>query len=344
MSTGAPRPVCVVVGSGSAGRRHAAALRGQLPDARVVVVRRPTSHQPIEGLRKLGVELVETAEAAAALAPLLAIVAGPATAHARDAAVMLEGGASVLVEKPLAATVADGVALAAAAAAAGRPVVLGYHLRFDDIATRFTQLVHQRIPHGGSFELRVGQHLGSWRPSVPAATSVSARQELGGGVLLELSHELDVVLDAFGPVATVRAELRHDGAPTDGLVETVADLELVMASGTTGRVHLDMVSDPPFRTWRADGEGAHVEADLLAGATRAEGGGGRVDERAPAGWRDRAEDRLVRHALAVADGRALPICGVEDGLAVLEVVEAARASAASGTVVPVPRRATDGAA
>ncbi|WP_421121325.1 Gfo/Idh/MocA family protein [Aquihabitans daechungensis] len=346
MSTGAPRPVCVVVGSGSAGRRHAAALRALLPDHRLVVVRRAASLQPVEQLRELGAELVATVDEAAALAPVLAIVAGPATSHARDAVAMLEAGASVLVEKPLAATAEDGRTLATAEVAAGRPVVLGYHLRFDDVASRFTELVHQRIPHAGSFELRVGQYLGSWRPFLPVEGSVSARQELGGGVLLELSHELDVVLDAFGPVASVRAELRRDGAPTDGLVDTVAELELVMASGATGRVHLDMVSDPPFRTWRAEGGGVRIEADLLAGSIRAEGGGDPVDEQVPPGWRERAEDRLVRHALAVAEGRALPVCGVEDGVAVLEVVEAARTSAARGDVVDVDRaaHAADGAA
>jgi predicted dehydrogenase len=335
MIAGAPAPVFVVVGSGSAGRRHATALHSLLPDVRLVVVRRATSTQPLDVLTALGAELVHTVDEAAMLAPSLAVIAGPSTTHAADAAVLLGAGAAVLVEKPLAASTEAGAALAVSADAADRPVVLGYHLRFDDVATSFRALVDQRIAEVASFELRVGQHLGSWRASVPAEHSVSARQDLGGGVLLELSHEIDAVLDAFGPVASVRAELRFDGAPTDGLVETVADLELAMTSGASGRLHLDMVSDPPHRTWQADGSGVRVEADLLAGIVSATGGGDPSVEHIAAGWRDRAEQRLVKHALAVAAGREHPACGVDDGLAVLAVIDAARSSAVSGSAVEV---------
>ncbi len=335
MSTGARVPVCVVVGSGSAGRRHAAALRSLAPDHHLVVVRRLASTQPVEQLIQLGAELVGSVGEAAARRPDLAIVAGAATNRPADATALLEAGAAVLVEKPLAVSSAAGAAIGAAAAHTGRPVVLGYHLRFDDVATRFTALVRQRLPVVGTFELRVGQHLGWWRPSVPADQTVSARRDLGGGVLLELSHEIDAVLDAFGPVASVRAELRMDGAPTDGLVETVADLELTMASGATGRIHLDMVSIPAFRTWRAEANQVVIEADLLTGSVRAIGGGAPVDEQVPSGWRDRAEERLVRHALAVAAGGERPMCGIDDGLAVLAVIDAARASAVSGAAVEV---------
>jgi predicted dehydrogenase len=330
MSTHAPRPVCVVVGSGSAGRRHATTLRSLLPEHRLVVVRRATSHQPVEALAPLDVDIVGSAAEAAALGPELAVVAGPATRHAADGAFLLAAGAALLVEKPLAASSQDGAALAAAAVAAGRPVVVGYHLRFDDVAGAFVRLVHERAARPTSFELRVGQDLGSWRPGVPAERSVSARQDLGGGVLLELSHEIDAVLAAFGPVAAVRAQLRHDGAPTDGVVETVADLELTLASGGVGRVHLDMVSDPPFRTWHAEAPDVQIDADLLAGTVRAVGGGDRVHEQVAPGGRDRAELRLVRHALAVAAGQEPARCSVDDGLAVLAVIDAARASAADG--------------
>ncbi len=335
MSTDAGPPVCVVVGSGSAGRRHATTLRLLLPDHRLVVVRRAASTQPVDDLVALGAEFVATVDEAAALSPVLAVVAGPATTHATDAATLLRAGAAVLVEKPLAASSADAHALAVAADAASRPVVVGYHLRFDDVATRFAALVAERLPTPGSFELRVGQHVASWRTSIPAETSVSTRQELGGGVLLELSHEIDAVLAVFGPVVAVDARLRHDGAPTDGLVETVADLDIELASGATGRVHLDMVSDPPFRTWRAEGAGIAIGADLLAGTVTAVGGGAPVDDRVEPGGRDRAELCLVRHALEAAAGRAVPVCGVDDGRAVLAVIDAARASAASGRPVEV---------
>jgi predicted dehydrogenase len=341
MTTRAQAPVCVVVGSGSAGRRHATALRTLLPTCRLVVVRRAGSEQPTADLEAAGAELVETVHAAAAQRPLLAIIAGPATTRVDDAVPLLDAGAALLVEKPLAASTAAARDLAAAAEAAARPVVLGYHLRFDDVASRFGALVREQLAPPRSFDLRVGQHLGAWRLGVRAERSVSARHELGGGVLLELSHEIDAVLATFGPVAAVRAALRRDGAPTDGVVETVADLQLTMASGAVGRIHLDMVSDPPFRTWTARSTEAEVTADLLAGCVTLARGGTVATEQVPAGWRDRAELRLVEHALSVAGGGLGPRCGADDGLDVLAVIDAARSSAAGGALVEVrpPARA-----
>ena len=329
MSTEASPPVCVVVGSGSAGRRHARALRALAPDHRIVVVRRPSSTQPIDELGEVGVELVDDVASAAALEPLLSVVAGPATTHAPAVVALLPASRAVLVEKPLAADLVGGRAIDRAAHETGRPIVVGYHLRFDELVRRFIDEARRLAVT--TFELRVGQHLAGWRPMVPASTSVSARADLGGGVLRELSHEIDAAIAAFGPVDAVRAEVRRDGAPTDGIVDTVADLEVQMASGAIGRIHLDMVSDPAFRTWSAVGERGALTADLLTGTL--EGAGAPIAV-AP-GWRDRAEHRLVAHALAVAGGGVGPACGVADGLRVLEVIEAAEESTASGELVPV---------
>ena len=94
---------------------------------------------------------------------------------------------------------------------------------------------------------------------------MTARQELGGGVLLELSHELDGLRFVLGDVVSCSARLRRDGAPTDGLVDTVADLDIELASGIQGHVHLDMVSEEPFRTWTVPGTDGTLTADLLQG-------------------------------------------------------------------------------
>jgi predicted dehydrogenase len=319
----------VVIGSGSAGRRHAAALRRRSPDASIVVVRRPESHQPTDALEGLGVRIVASLTDAVAAVPTVAIVAGPAPVHAEAAVPLLEAGADVLVEKPLAADRADGEAMRQAAVARGRSLCVGYHLRFDDAAAAFRAGVEQ-LGSVASFELHVGQHLDQWRPGVDASRSVTARQELGGGVLLELSHEIDAARWCFGPIASVRAHLRHDGAPTDGRVETVADLDVEVAGGGSGTIHLDMVSEVPRRTWRASGPDGTVEADLLAGTVRGTGAAAAISTTVEPGWRDRAEDALLADLFAVHGGGAGAGASVDDALAALDVIAAARLSAEAG--------------
>jgi predicted dehydrogenase len=321
-----------VVGSGSAGRRHLAALRDRLPDADIVVVRRPGSHRGPDGLVALGARVVDDLDAALSPRPDLAVVAGPAPRHREVAERLLDAGADLLVEKPLAATLADGVAIAAAARRAGRGVLLGYHLRWSDTPTTLVRMVRDgSVGEVTHVDLRVGQHLAQWRPDVAPLDTVSARAELGGGVLLELSHEIDAALQISPSIIEVAAHLRHDGAPTDGAVDTVADLELTGPGGLRGTVHLDMVSTAPFRTWTVTGSGGRVVADLIAGRVTLErpGRDPEVVEAAPA-ERDRAEQRLIADFVGPATGATEPRCGTAEGIAVLEVVEAARRSHETG--------------
>jgi predicted dehydrogenase len=330
----------VVVGSGSAGRRHALELRAQLPDEEIVVVRRPGSTSPGEWLAEPGFHVVDTVDAAAATQPEVAVVASPAPLHRTGAEPLFAAGAHVLVEKPLAATVADAAAIVAAARRAGRSLAVGYHLRCSDIATALVGLVAEgAVGTPRSFRFEVGQHLAQWRAGIEPDRSVTARRELGGGVLLELSHELDAVAWCFGTVAEVDAELGFGGAPTDGLVETFADVTLRVQNGTYGAVHLDMVSETPFRRWTVEGTAGTLIADLLAGRISRTGAGS-SDERTvlqvEPGERERAEAQLIMNLLEVATGRAVPRCTGADGLAAVAVVDAIRASAARRGPVAVP--------
>lgn len=337
------RARAVVVGSGSAGRRHAAALRAQLPGTELVVVRRPGSDQPLEPLDHVGAAVVSSLDEALDPFPTVAVVASPAPYHRISTERLLTSGCHVLVEKPLAATIDDAAAMARAATASSGALIVGYHLRFGEVAPEMRRLVRGGIVgEPRSFRFEVGQHLDGWRLGVDPRRSVSARAELGGGVLLELSHELDAlryVLDA--EVTEVRsAQLSRTGAPTDGRVDTVADLLLATSRGIAGEVHLDMVSDPGFRQWTIDGDEGTLIADLLTSRILLQSASGARHDVAsfPPGERDRAEGRLIRHLIDVAESQHAPSCTPDDGLAAMEIVEAARSSAEAREPVAVLRR------
>lgn len=331
----------VVVGSGSAGRRHAAALRTALPRSELFVVRRPDSRQPMDVLQELGASVVPSLDPVLTSTVDVAIVAGPAPFHASAALALIRTGARVLVEKPLAASISDAVEIRDRADALGTRLVVGYHLRYSDVVPHLRSLIA-----GGSigapirFHFAVGQHLGQWRPGTDPRESVTARRDLGGGVLLELSHELDGALfvlgEHIGDVDTVEAALGFTGAPTDGMVETVADLELSGTSGLHGTIHLDMVSAVPHRRWEVTGTEGTLVADLLSGVIerRSPPGNDLVFGPTPPGERDRAEVRLIDDLLAV-EPTAPQRCGGDDGVAAVELVAAARSSADLGQPVPV---------
>lgn len=339
MSTTVPASA-VVIGSGSAGRRHALALRRARTDVAVTVVRRPDSHQPDAALRTAGIGIVASLDDIDGEIDV-GVVASPATLHAASVTALAGRAGVILLEKPAAASVADAAGIRDTIAAHRTPVVVGYHLRCTDTVTVVRELLGQgAVGEPVDFDLSTGQHLDLWRPGVDARRSVSARVDLGGGVLNELSHEIDAVQHLFGAVASVAATVRHDGAPTDGVVDTVADLDVRTIDDLAGTVHLDMTSDPPHRRWRISGDRATLTADLLTGRIEVVTGDRAevvVDQVAP-GERDRAEDRLIANVLAVADGSATPVCTLDDAVAVVGVVAAARQSAALGGAArrPIP--------
>lgn len=338
----------VVVGSGSAGRRHARMLRRIRPDLEITVVRRVSSTGSTDGLdgldelHELGVQVVATLDEATRDRPHISVVASPSTFHRPSAVRLLGVGSTVLIEKPIAAQMDAARAIQRAELDAGRPVLIGYHLRFGDVLPELRRMVTSGVlgrPTG--FRLEVGQHLSEWRPDTDPRNSVSARHDLGGGVLLELSHELDALRFALDTeVSEVHAaSLRDDGAPTDGQVDTVADLELRTDAGVSGTVHLDMVAAQPFRRWVITGSDATATADVLGSTIRIERADGRSSPLVTfePQERDRAEERLIRHLLDLAEHRGAPHCSSADGIAALAIVDAARTSARSGTPASVRR-------
>ena len=80
-------------------------------------------------------------------------------------------------------------------------LMVGYNLRHMKSLSKFREILKKKII-GKILSVRseVGQYLPSWRINSDYKKSVSAREELGGGVLLELSHDIDYLVWLFGKV------------------------------------------------------------------------------------------------------------------------------------------------
>lgn len=203
------RPITrvLVVGLGSIGRRHLRLLRARLPAADIMVLRHSDCEGPMEGANACTTDLAT----ALRFAPDLSIIATPAPWHIEPALALAGVGSAILLEKPMAVDAADAARLVASTRDTGL-VQIGYNLRFlDSLATFRTAILDGRIGAVGSVRAEVGQYLPDWRPDQDWRQSASARAELGGGALLELSHELDYLRWIFGPVAWVRAWLGQQG-------------------------------------------------------------------------------------------------------------------------------------
>jgi predicted dehydrogenase len=315
-----------VVGCGSIGERHLRNLRSLGVNA-VGVDLAPTRRDAIAALG------FATASSLDSIGRVdVELICTPAPEHARLAIAAIQSGIDVFIEKPLATTLLDGRAIRDAATSSDRIVAVGYNLRFDAALQELRRhLSSGRV--GRLLHLRVefGQYLPDWRPGRDYRTTVTASSATGGGILLEASHELDVLRWLCGDWSTVTAVVRRLG-DLDIDVEDTACAIIETRAGAIAEVHLDFLRRGYARRVTCVGSDGLLEWDLRGGTshTGADGVVRKVAEPADANAMYLAE---LRDFLGRVRDRTTPAVTVEDGLAALELVEAIRASSESRATV-----------
>ena len=82
-------------------------------------------------------------------------------------------------------------------------IFIGYVLRFHPLMQEFkNRLKNETII---SANIKCGQYLPNWRPDTDYRKSYSASQAKGGGVLLDLSHEIDYAQWLFGKIEDIKS-------------------------------------------------------------------------------------------------------------------------------------------
>lgn len=325
----------LIVGFGSIGKRHLRNLRQLLPQAELVVHRHresPHRDHELELANRVVYRLDEACEQ-----PLdFAVIASPAPFHVGTALQLAHQGVHLLLEKPISNDL-DGVdELIEVCRKKQLTLLVGYTLRFHKPLQRVRQAVADgRIGRVLGFRAEVGQFLPDWRKDASYRDSVTARRAMGGGVLLELSHELDNARWLIGDIAAISAiTARVSDLEID--VEDWADLNVQFSCGAVGNIHMDMVQRAPSRSCRIIGSDgtlvweAQTNHARLYSATKSQ-----WEDIHPAGASDRNEMYLdeLRHFLACIEGTESPMISGEDGKRALQIALAASESARQGRTI-----------
>lgn len=180
-----------------------------------------------------------------------------------------------------------------------------------------------------------GEYLPNWHPWEDYRQSYAARPELGGGVILTLTHPLDYLRWLLGEVDA----LWSFSGTLGGLglaVEDTAEIGLRFASGAMGTVHLDYVQRPPSHTLEIIGTAGMIRWEASSGAAflySAEKQGWEVIS-APEGFeRNTLFMDELRHFFRVVKKQEPPLCSLDDGCKALELALAAHRSAQEGAMV-----------
>ena len=193
-----PLQTVLIVGLGNIGKRHLGNIRRIRPKMTIVALR----HKNSKADRTSGVNfVVNSIKDALVYNPDLAIITNPSSLHVSTALPLAGAGVHLFIEKPISSSIKDVKKLLSLAKKNNCKLMVGYNLRFSESLKFFRkEILNQNIGKILSIRSEVGQNLKSWRPKNKYVEGVSAKKELGGGVLLELSHEFDYLSWIFGPI------------------------------------------------------------------------------------------------------------------------------------------------
>ncbi|MCB0037773.1 MAG: Gfo/Idh/MocA family oxidoreductase, partial [Anaerolineales bacterium] len=303
------------------------------PEATIIVLRRSQS-EPNEA-EKLADFVVYNLNDALRHQLDAAIIASPAPFHISIAHELASNGVNLLIEKTLAASF-DGVETFLNFCQENKVMVLiGYTLRFNLALQQIKKaLSEQLIGRPLYFRAEVGQYLPDWRPQQDYRETVTAQKRLGGGVILELSHELDYAFWLMGPITSVSA-IAQKISDLEIDVEDMAEVNLIFESGVFGSVHLDMVQRSTTRKCHIVGSEGTLYWDGLANRAWAEFSDGSSQIIFEKNLSERNDMYLAQmeHFLACLSGQDNPVVTGIDAAHVLKVVLTAKQSSQEGRLI-----------
>ncbi len=283
----------MVAGLGSIGTRHARILT-ELGLAVTTVSRRGGGdHRSIgEALSRGQVDYV--------------IIATETARHIDALRELAQAGfrGTVLVEKPLLARLEPLPSFSFA------KLFVAYNLRFHPVMAALARRIEGRPAI--TVSAYVGQDIRDWRPGRDHRDTASSTVAAGGGVLRDLSHELDYLLWLFGSWQRVAALGGASGA-RDLEVDDHLALLVEMERARVVQVHLDYLDRPGLRRIRINLADETIEADLVGGNLIVNGTATPYTSERDTSY------RAMHQAALSGDG---PLCSLAEGVAVMDLIDA----------------------
>lgn len=278
------------------------------------------------------------------------IIATPNRLHPTMGTFFVEQDVPILVEKPIADTVAGGIALCAAGSRSGVPILVGHHRRHHPAVREARRIIAAELGTLIGFTAMVAMRKPDSYYDEPW------RRESGAGPLLvNLIHEVDLVRFLCGEIVGVQAITRQLIRPWD--FDDTASLLIHLASGAIGTMFISESTSSPW-SWESSvssGMGFHnagqdyaffmgTEASLSFPSLTIweyDDGDGEPGwfsplhkRRVDAAGADPYAEQIAHFAQVIRSG-VQPIVSGEDGLRSLAVVEAVVEAGRTGSLVDI---------
>jgi len=251
----------LIIGFGSIGKRHFQNLKN-IPGIDVIIYRTYKKEKIPPNIEPW---IFTDIEEAFAQKPDTVIISNPTHLHMQYALLAAEHKCHIFIEKPLSHNMMNVKKLIKLVKENDLITMMGCNMRFHPSLMFVKNLIDQNvIGNIISARAEVGQYLPDWHTDEDYRKNHSAKQFMGGGVILDLIHELDYVTWLLGDVKEVVA-FSNKSSDLDITTEDIAEILLRFKNNSIASVHLDYIQKIPVRICKIIGNDGIIELDLITG-------------------------------------------------------------------------------
>lgn len=323
----------LIVGLGSIGNRYIGIIKSIFPDINIVVLRHKKCNQN-DALELY--KCVSSINDAVLTNPQVAIITNPASMRQEIIKKLAFNGINLLIEKPISNSSNGLNELIKLCDKNKCKLMVAYNLRFLPSLIKFKQRIHSGIV-GDILSVRseVGQYLPSWREGIDYQHAVSSQKRLGGGVLLELSHDIDYLVWIFGQISWVKSHISKQSDLNIDVEDTSYSIFKFKKSNITASLNMDFIRHDTIRQCKVIGKKGTLLWDGLTGEVKHFSKGGK-------GWstlfscetsRDYTYKKEFKSFLSSIKLNKKPCITGEDGAYVVKIVEAIKESSNENTTI-----------
>lgn len=255
-----------------------------------------------------------------------AVICNETYKHLDTAIFLAKKGIHLFIEKPLSHNLYNIDRLKKVIAAKNIKLSVGYNLRFLG-AVKYIKKQIERSSIGDLYFARIeaGQYLPQWRKNIDYKDSYSASSDKGGGVSLDLSHEIDYMCYLFGDPSRWKAiknkisDLKIDS-------DDIFDALYLFKNNFVCSVHLDYLQRNKKREIRIVGSKGVIFCDFVKGKIFIKKKGAKESHVSNKNYFNidtTYSDELKRFIDSI-ERDSEPVVGLEDGVRVLKLIEEIR--------------------
>ena len=310
----------LVVGCGSIGRRHINNLLKREEIEKVIVYSKVKDCLASLNNSQGRIELVKDLRDVNAD---FAIICNETSKHLETAVLLAQKGIHLFIEKPLSHNLDNIDALEEAVGVKKIKVFIGYNLRFLGAINYLKSELENNLLGDLYFSrIEAGQYLPQWREARDYRKTYSASRRMGGGVALDLSHEIDYMRYFFGSpqyYKSVSAKVSDLEIDSDDIFEGI----YVFGNNFICSVHLDYLQAEKTRKIHIFGSKGSAHCDFIKKEIRVKRSP--EDEKVidNAGYFDLEQTYVdeLEHFISALEDDFEPKITLEDGREVLKLIE-----------------------